>query len=95
MIGAELELGTSVPAGWAENASKEKIDEWRNKGIESTKEEMEILIQETSGLEYGKLMRRVSMSRRSVCSLVYSDRGLTRSHLRLSETGITAGCYRR
>ena len=62
LIGAELELGTSVPPGWPENAPKEKIEEWRKKGIEHTKEEMEILVQETSGLEYGKLMRRVRIN---------------------------------
>lgn len=59
LIGAEVELGTAVSPGWAEGASKEQIGQWHQKGLEHTKEEMEILIQETSGVEYGRIMHRV------------------------------------
>lgn len=60
LIGAEVELGEkAVAPGWAEGASKEKIDDWRKKGIDLVKEEMEILIQQTCAAEYGRLMHKV------------------------------------
>ncbi|KAK7690812.1 hypothetical protein QCA50_005912 [Cerrena zonata] len=58
LVGAEIESGAAVSSGWAEGASKEKIGEWSQKALEHTKEEMEILIQETSGTEYGRIMHR-------------------------------------
>ncbi|CAL1716563.1 unnamed protein product [Somion occarium] len=65
LIGAEAELGKAVSPGWADEASKEKMDEWRKKGLELAKEEMEILTQETCGVEYGRLMRRRLALRRT------------------------------
>ncbi|KAI0073890.1 UPF0061-domain-containing protein [Panus rudis PR-1116 ss-1] len=82
VIGAEAELGKAVPPGWAEGVSKEQIDEWRNKGLELAKEEMEILAQETCGQEYGRLMHKRLALRR----LDKDDEGkLSRPLLRLME----------
>lgn len=71
LIGAEAELGKAVQSGWAEGVSKEKIDEWRQKGTDLVKEEMEVLIQQTCATEYGRLMHKVSGS--SVCIPVKSS----------------------
>lgn len=66
LIGAEAELGgKAVSNGWAEDASEDKIKEWREKGIQLVKEEMEVLIQETSAAEYGRLMRKRLALRRN------------------------------
>ena len=62
LIGAEADLGDrAVSAGWAEGVSEEQIAEWRQRGVTLVKEEMEILIQEVTSQEYGRLMRRVSL----------------------------------
>jgi hypothetical protein len=64
LIGAESVLGDRpVGPGWIQGASDETIAEWGEKGKES-KEEMEVLIQTTCSVEYGRLMRKV-------CGLVY------------------------
>lgn len=38
------------------------INAWRRDALESVKEEMEVLIQQTCSTEYGRLMRKVSFS---------------------------------
>jgi len=59
LIGAEAEKGERVlVAGWAEGSSKEKVDEWRQKGTELVKEDMEILFQQSCATEYGRLMHK-------------------------------------
>ncbi|TFY52835.1 hypothetical protein EVG20_g10382 [Dentipellis fragilis] len=59
LIGAEVELGgKAVSAGWAKDASEEKIGEWREKGIEHVNEELQILFQSVCGLEYRLLMSK-------------------------------------
>lgn len=59
VIGAEAELGgKAVPQGWADNASEDKIKEWKDKGIELVEDEMVALIQETCAVEYGRLMHK-------------------------------------
>ncbi|KAH7915626.1 hypothetical protein BJ138DRAFT_997533 [Hygrophoropsis aurantiaca] len=58
LIGAETQLGKAVSAGWADNASPEKIAEWRKAGVDLIKDEMERIIEETCGLEYGALLRK-------------------------------------
>lgn len=59
LIGAETELkGKAVPPGWAEDVSKEKLDEWTASGLE-LKSELERLSQEVTSIEYGNLMRKV------------------------------------
>ncbi|KAF8150778.1 hypothetical protein B0H34DRAFT_665320 [Crassisporium funariophilum] len=58
LIGAEAELGgKAVSAGWAEDASPEKVKEWTKKGQE-LREEVERVVQETTSVEYGRLMRK-------------------------------------
>ncbi|EAU85523.1 hypothetical protein CC1G_06424 [Coprinopsis cinerea okayama7 len=57
LIGAEIETGKAVSAGWAEDASPEKIKEWTAKGLE-IKDEMERIIQQTCSTEYGDLLRK-------------------------------------
>ncbi|KAL0954467.1 hypothetical protein HGRIS_003440 [Hohenbuehelia grisea] len=59
LIGAEIESGgKAVGHGWAANASKEEIEAWSKKAIEKVKDEMERVAQETTAIEYGRLMRK-------------------------------------
>ncbi|KAH7928231.1 UPF0061-domain-containing protein [Leucogyrophana mollusca] len=58
LIGAEVQLGKAVTAGWADDASPETITEWRKTGTELVKDEMERIIEETCAVEYGSLMRK-------------------------------------
>lgn len=62
LIGAEAELGKAVSPGWADNVSDDKIAEWRAKGTDMVKNEMETLAQEICATEYGKLMHKVIIS---------------------------------
>ncbi|KZT73166.1 UPF0061-domain-containing protein [Daedalea quercina L-15889] len=55
LIGAEAELGHAVSSGWAK---EDKIDEWRKKGTELVKDEMERVAQDACAQEYGRLMHR-------------------------------------
>ncbi|TFK72950.1 UPF0061-domain-containing protein [Pluteus cervinus] len=58
LIGAEHEFGDrAVPAGWANDISKEKIDEWRRKGLE-LRPELERVAQQETADEYGRLLRK-------------------------------------
>jgi hypothetical protein len=50
-----------VGPGWTHGASEATIAEWGTKGKESLMEEMEVLIQETCSVEYGRLMRKVCL----------------------------------
>jgi len=60
LIGAEVELGNkAVSPCWADNASEEKIAQWRQIGQEFVKDEMEKVLQEVTAEEYGRLMRKV------------------------------------
>ncbi|TCD66481.1 hypothetical protein EIP91_001306 [Steccherinum ochraceum] len=59
LIGAEAEIGgKALDAGWAKDVPKEKMDEWRQKGTELAKEEMEVTMQQTCADEYGRLMHK-------------------------------------
>ncbi|GBE87796.1 UPF0061 protein [Sparassis crispa] len=58
IIGAEAELGRAVSAGWAEDASPDKLAEWRKKGTELVKDEMERVAQDICSAEYGRLMHK-------------------------------------
>ena len=61
LIGAEAELdGKAVDAGWADGASKEKIEAWTNKGLE-LHDEVDKVVQKTSAVEYGRLLRKVRL----------------------------------
>ncbi|TFK40269.1 hypothetical protein BDQ12DRAFT_704536 [Crucibulum laeve] len=57
LIGAEAELGKAVSKGWAENASAEKLEEWKQKGLE-IRDELDRVAQQTMATEYGRLMRK-------------------------------------
>ncbi|KIJ52484.1 hypothetical protein M422DRAFT_26071 [Sphaerobolus stellatus SS14] len=57
LIGAELELGHAVEPGWAENVSKEKIDEWRQDAIELQQEAADVVMQAFQE-EYWALLRK-------------------------------------
>lgn len=60
LLGAEAAAGgKAVTKGWADDASKEIIDAWTNTGKELV-DEVTRVIQETSSIEYGRLMRKVS-----------------------------------
>ncbi|KIM92020.1 hypothetical protein PILCRDRAFT_57074, partial [Piloderma croceum F 1598] len=64
LIGAESVLGNKpVGPGWMQGASDETIAEWGEKGKES-REEMEVLIQTTCSVEYGRLMKKCLALRR-------------------------------
>ena len=61
MIGAEDELGgKAVGTGWANGASKEKIEAWAKKGLE-LRDKVDKVVQETSAVEYGRLLRKVRL----------------------------------
>lgn len=47
-------------AGWADGASKEKIEAWAKKGLE-LRDEVDKVVQETSAVEYGRLLRKVRL----------------------------------
>ncbi|KAF8656791.1 hypothetical protein AX16_002343 [Volvariella volvacea WC 439] len=65
LIGAEIENDNkAVTQEWAQSASAEKINEWRDKGLE-LKDQMEKLIQQVSADEYGRLMRNRLALRRT------------------------------
>jgi len=49
-----------VDAGWADGASKEKIEAWTNKGLE-LHDEVDKVVQKTSAVEYGRLLRKVRL----------------------------------
>ncbi|KAL5486061.1 hypothetical protein ACEPAI_7105 [Sanghuangporus weigelae] len=57
LIGAEEELGTSVKAGWAEDVSKEKIDEWTKKGLE-LEGEMKAVVESVMETAHWALFRK-------------------------------------
>lgn len=62
LIGAESELGEkAVGMGWADGVSSKKIDNWRKKGTELVKDELECVVQEVTSLEYGRLLRKVCL----------------------------------
>ncbi|GBE88362.1 UPF0061 protein [Sparassis crispa] len=63
IIGAEAELHRAVFAGWAEDASPDKLAEWRKKGSELVKDEMERIAQDICSAEYGRLMHKASRVR--------------------------------
>ncbi|KAF8969247.1 hypothetical protein BDZ97DRAFT_1915590 [Flammula alnicola] len=59
LIGAEAELGgKAVSAGWADEATPEKIEEWRKKAQELLRDEADKVVQETTAVDYGRLMRK-------------------------------------
>lgn len=58
LIGAEEELGCAVSPGWANGVSKEKLQTWREGGME-IQQEVEEAVLETFADEYWMLMRKV------------------------------------
>ena len=46
--------------GWANGASKEKIEAWAKKGLE-LRDKVDKVVQETSAVEYGRLLRKVRL----------------------------------
>jgi len=67
LIGAELELGHAVPTGWADEASKEKLENWREDGME-LRQEVEETVMDTFNAEYWPLMRKRLALRKEVDS---------------------------
>lgn len=63
LIGAELALGHAVPAGWADGASKEEVDAWRERGMDELKVELDVVAQEETAAAYAALMRKVRLLR--------------------------------
>lgn len=60
LLGAEAAAdGKAVTEGWADDASEETMDAWTAKGKHLIDEATRV-IQETSSIEYGRLMRKVS-----------------------------------
>ena len=68
LIGAELELGHAVPAGWTAEVSKDRLDDWREDGME-LKEEVEETLMDTFNAVYWPLMRKVSVGQVILISL--------------------------
>lgn len=60
LIGAELELGHAVHVGWADEVSKDRLDDWREDGME-LKQEVEDTLMDTFNATYWPLMRRASV----------------------------------
>ncbi|KAJ7593070.1 hypothetical protein C8J56DRAFT_1013273 [Mycena floridula] len=58
LIGAEAEHGKTVSAGWGDDVSTEKLDEWRKKGLELVQDDLEKEAQELMSVEYGRLLRK-------------------------------------
>jgi len=59
LLGAEAAAdGKAVTEGWADEASEETVDAWTEKGKDLI-DEVTRVIQETSSIEYGRLMRKV------------------------------------
>ncbi|KAF8896242.1 hypothetical protein BD779DRAFT_1494772 [Infundibulicybe gibba] len=65
LIGAEAKSGAAMTAQWADNASPEQIEGWRSAGME-LKDELERTMQETTSIEYGRLMRKRLGLRREI-----------------------------
>lgn len=62
LIGAELELGHAVPVGWTAGVSRDKLDDWREDGME-LKQEIEETLMDTFNSVYWPLMRKVCICR--------------------------------
>ena len=59
LVGAEAELGDrAVSAGWAKEATKDKIKEWSSKGVALVKEELEDTFRDEYEAEYNARMRQ-------------------------------------
>ncbi len=59
LVGAEAELGDrAVSAGWAKEATKDKIKEWGSKGVALVKEELEDTFRHEYEAEYNARMRQ-------------------------------------
>jgi hypothetical protein len=59
LLGAEAAADyKAVKEGWANDASTETMDSWTEKG-EDLIDEVTRVIQDTSSIEYGRLMRKV------------------------------------
>lgn len=59
LVGAEAELGDrAVSAGWAKEATKDKVKEWSSKGVALVKEELEDTFQREYEAEYNARLRQ-------------------------------------
>ena len=58
LLGAEVELGSAVKPGWADNVPKEKIEEWTKKGLE-LQGELRSVVESTMEKEHWALFRKV------------------------------------
>ncbi|KAF8529904.1 hypothetical protein JB92DRAFT_2695654 [Gautieria morchelliformis] len=81
LIGAELELGHAVSAGWADEVSKDRLDNWREDGME-LKQEIEETVMDTFNTAYWPLMRKRLALRRELDS---DSSGLIHPLLKLLE----------
>jgi hypothetical protein len=62
LVGAEAELGDrAISAGWAKEATKDKINEWSSKGVALVKEELEDTFRREYEAEYNARMRQASL----------------------------------
>ena len=62
MIGAECDLGTRVKPGWADNASEDKIEEWRDKGRKIW-DDIQTGLKSVTTKEHSALFRKVLVKR--------------------------------
>jgi hypothetical protein len=71
LIGAEAMHGDkAVSKGWADSASTDEIDRWRQRGTELVQDEMNELIQNVYTDEYARLMRKVRIPLQSFSLLL-------------------------
>jgi serine/tyrosine/threonine adenylyltransferase len=75
LIGAELETGCAVGPGWADSASKEKIESWKAK-VKELDETVDDIVQDGCIAEYLTLMRKVRdiFSIFYTCFIIFSQR---------------------
>ena len=62
LIGAELESGKAVKAGWAKDVKEDKISEWTQKGTDSVKDELVDEAMRVMQVEYWGQLRKVRIA---------------------------------
>ncbi|KDQ59282.1 hypothetical protein JAAARDRAFT_127655 [Jaapia argillacea MUCL 33604] len=67
LIGAEYASSppSAVKSGWADGASREKIEQWTQKGKDEVEDELRRVVVDVCGEEYGRLMHKRLGLRRS------------------------------
>lgn len=61
LIGAELDTGKAVSAGWAEGPNQGKLKTWSAEAEDTLSDELEAYIMGVFADEYWRLMRQVSL----------------------------------